>query len=81
MRFLIAAAPAVPDGTAGRSVAAVFLVFLAILLIYFAIMGTKLRRLERDLGDITELLDERERGAAEQAAAQPEQVSAETASR
>jgi hypothetical protein len=58
---LLAAAPAVPYDKAGRYVAAAFIVFFAIVLIYVGIMATKLQRLERDLGDLNRALDERER--------------------
>ncbi len=36
-------------------VAAAYLVFFALVLIYLAIMATKLSRIERDLGELTEL--------------------------
>jgi hypothetical protein len=50
-----------PDN--GGYVAAAYLVFLALLLIYFAIMAIRLARLDRDLGELTDLaerLDERD---------------------
>jgi hypothetical protein len=50
-----------PDN--GGYVAAAYLVFLALLLIYFAIMAIRLSRLDRDLGELTDLaerLDERD---------------------
>lgn len=58
---LLAAAPAVPYDKAGRYVAAAFIVFFAIVLIYVAIMATKLQRLERDLGELNATLDQRDR--------------------
>jgi len=64
---LLAAAPAVPYDKAGRYVAAAFIVFFAIVLIYVAIMATKLQRLERDLGDLNRELDRRQRERAEAA--------------
>ncbi len=36
-------------------VAAAYLVFFALILIYVAIMATKLSRIERELGELTEL--------------------------
>ncbi len=36
-------------------VAAAYLVFFALVLIYLAIMATKLSRIERELGELTEL--------------------------
>lgn len=64
---LLAAAPAVPYDKAGRYVAAAFIVFFAIVLIYVAIMATKLQRLERDLGDLNRELDRRQQEQEEAA--------------
>lgn len=58
---LLAAAPAVPYDKAGRYVAAAFIVFFAIVLIYVGIMATKLQRLERDLSELNAALDRRDR--------------------
>jgi hypothetical protein len=44
-----------PDNTG--YVAAAYLVFLALVLVYVAIMAVKLTRLERDLGELDELAD------------------------
>jgi hypothetical protein len=52
-------APAIPLGEAGRYVAAAYLVFLALILIYVAIMASRLSRIERDLGELNELVDRR----------------------
>jgi hypothetical protein len=62
---LLAAAPAVPYDKAGRYVAAAFIVLFACVLIYVAIMATKLQRLERDLSELNAALDARERARAE----------------
>jgi hypothetical protein len=43
-------------------VAAAYSVFFALLLIYLAIMATKLSRIERDLGELTELAARRAHG-------------------
>ena len=51
--------PALPLDTAGKYVAAAYLVFLALVLIYVAIMAGRLSRIERDLEDVTELLERR----------------------
>jgi hypothetical protein len=58
--------PALPLGDAGPYVAAAYLVFLALILIYVAIMAGKLVRINRDLVDIDEQLARRagERGDA-----------------
>lgn len=52
MSLVLAAAPAIPLGTAGRYVAAAYIVVLAIILIYVAIMGARAQRLERELADL-----------------------------
>jgi CcmD family protein len=41
--------PALPLDEAGRYVAAAYLVFVALILVYVAIMAAKLRRIERRL--------------------------------
>jgi hypothetical protein len=45
----------------GKYVAAAYAVFLAIVLIYVAIMATKIARIERELGSLAELTDRDER--------------------
>jgi len=52
--------PALPLHEAGKYVAAAYLVFLALLLIYVAIMAIRLGRVERELGELLELAEERE---------------------
>jgi hypothetical protein len=52
--------PALPLDEAGKYVAAAYLVFLAILLIYVAIMSGRLSRLERDLTELNRELDARD---------------------
>ncbi len=50
MSALFAAAPAVPlNSTAGRYVAAAYIVVLLVILIYVSIMATRAQRLEREL--------------------------------
>jgi hypothetical protein len=49
---------ALPDNTG--YVAAAYLVFFALVLIYVVIMATKLARFERELSELIELVDERE---------------------
>jgi hypothetical protein len=53
--------PALPLDDAGPYVAAAYLVFVALILIYVAIMASKLVRIARELGELTELLDRRRR--------------------
>jgi hypothetical protein len=53
--------PALPLDDAGPYVAAAYLVFLALILIYVAIMASKLVRIGRELGELTEIVDRRDR--------------------
>jgi hypothetical protein len=49
--------PALPLDEAGKYVAAAYLVFLGLVLIYVAIMASKLARMERELTELNELAD------------------------
>ncbi|MBV8218054.1 MAG: hypothetical protein JO325_06300 [Solirubrobacterales bacterium] len=49
---LIAVAPALPLHTAGKYVAGAYIVFLAVVLIYVAIMATRLSRTEREIAEL-----------------------------
>jgi len=51
--------PALPLDEAGKYVAGAYLVFLALVLIYVAIMASKLSRIERELTELNELADRR----------------------
>ncbi|MCX6386039.1 MAG: hypothetical protein NTV40_05320 [Solirubrobacterales bacterium] len=52
--------PALPLDEAGKYVAAAYLVFLALILIYVAIMAVKLGRIEKELVELNELADRAE---------------------
>jgi hypothetical protein len=58
--------PALPLDKAGPYVAAAYLVFLALVLIYVAIMAVKLVRIERELGELNELAARRREGREEE---------------
>ena len=53
--------PALPLDEAGKYVAAAYLVFLALVLIYVAIMATKLGRVEKEISELAEIVERRER--------------------
>jgi hypothetical protein len=52
--------PALPLHEAGKYVAAAYLVFLALILVYVAIMAVRLGRMERELGELLELVEQRD---------------------
>jgi hypothetical protein len=57
---------ALPLHTAGPYVAAAYIVFVALILLYVAIMAGKLSRIERDLGELTDLAQRTRRPRDEQ---------------
>jgi hypothetical protein len=59
--------PALPLDDAGPYVAAAYLVFLALILVYVAIMAGKLVRIARELGELTEIVARRDRARSEDA--------------
>ena len=58
---------ALPDNTG--YVAAAYLVFFALVLIYVVIMASKLARYERELGELNDLADQRARPPASESVA------------
>ena len=50
--------PALPLDEAGKYVAAAYLVFLALVLVYVAIMASRLGRIERELTELDRLAGE-----------------------
>lgn len=59
--------PALPLDEAGKYVAAVYIFFVVLVLLYLGILSARIGRLEKDALEIHELLDERERATDEQA--------------
>ncbi len=57
--------PALPLDDAGPYVAAAYLVFLGLVLVYVAIMATRLSRIEREITELSELAERREDAARE----------------
>ena len=51
--------PALPLDDAGTYVAAAYLVFLGLILVYLAIMAAKLGRISREIAEVTELVERR----------------------
>ncbi|MEZ5157179.1 MAG: hypothetical protein R2718_13840 [Solirubrobacterales bacterium] len=64
--------PALPLDEAGKYVAAAYIVFVALLLVYIAIMAARLGRISREIDEIAEAA---EKGRAEPgSAAEPEEA-------
>ena len=61
--------PALPLDEAGKYVAAAYLVFLTLLIVYVAIMGMKIARIEKEVGELLELEDDKARQEAERSEA------------
>ena len=51
--------PALPLDEAGKYVAGAYVVFVGLILVYVAIMASKLSRIERELEELNELADSR----------------------
>jgi hypothetical protein len=54
---LLAETPALPLHTAGKYVAAAYIVLFVLVLVYVAIMAIRLGRIERQLGELLELTE------------------------
>ena len=64
LALLVAAAPAIPNDVGGKYVAGAYIVFVLLLLIYVAIMGMKLARIESGLREVAEIAEQRKDDAA-----------------
>ncbi len=63
--------PALPLDDAGPYVAAAYLVFLALVLVYVAIMASKLSRIEREVVALAEVVERRRETAGDAPAREP----------
>jgi len=68
--------PALPLDEAGKYVAAAYVVFVLLLVVYIGIMAAKLGRISREIEEIAELA-ERNRAAADEPAAESARAEAE----
>ena len=57
--------PALPLDEAGKYVAGAYVVFVALILLYVAIMAAKLQRIERELQSLAGLAEQRANGTRE----------------
>ncbi len=60
--FLPLGAPALPLDEAGKYVAAAYIVFVLLIVIYVAIMAAKLQRIERELRELAGFVETRANG-------------------
>jgi hypothetical protein len=56
--------PALPLDEAGKYVAGAYVVFLVLILVYVAIMASKLQRIERELHELAGLAERNKQGSA-----------------
>ena len=49
--------PALPLDEAGKYVAGAYLVFMTLIVIYVAIIGSKIARIEREIGELVKLAE------------------------
>ncbi|HSC05052.1 MAG TPA: hypothetical protein VLC49_17100 [Solirubrobacteraceae bacterium] len=72
--MIFAVAPALPLHTAGKYVAGAYIVFLALVLIYVAIMASRLARTERELTELRRDVELRRQSEAQDPDRQREPV-------
>jgi flagellar biosynthesis/type III secretory pathway M-ring protein FliF/YscJ len=58
MSLLLASAPELPLGTSGKYVAAAYIVFVVLILVYVAIMAIRAQRLEQELAELRRDVEE-----------------------
>jgi hypothetical protein len=52
--------PALPLDEAGKYIAGAYVVFFALIALYIAIIGAKVARIERQIGEVMDMLDEQD---------------------
>ena len=62
MAGLLASTPALPLDEAGKYVAGAYIVFLVLIVVYVAIMASKLQRMEKDLRELAGFAEHRATG-------------------
>jgi hypothetical protein len=72
---LLAATPALPLDEAGKYVAGAYVVFLALIVVYVAIMAAKLQRIERELRELAGFVESRANGDGQAAPRREEATS------
>ena len=60
--LLLAATPALPLDEAGKYVAGAYIVFLVLIVVYVAIMASKLQRMEKQLRELAGFAESRAQG-------------------
>jgi CcmD family protein len=56
--------PALPLDEAGKYVAAAYIVFVLLIFVYVAIMASRLSRIEREVVELADLVEARDKSAA-----------------
>ena len=74
MTALVFAAPALPLHSAGKYVAAAYIVFVAVILIYLVIMAIRLTRTEREVSELRREVAERDQAREDNEAREREPV-------
>ena len=74
MSALTFAAPALPLHSAGKYVAAAYIVFVALILIYLVIMAIRLTRTEREVSELRREVAERDQAREDNEAREREPV-------
>ncbi|MGV1047784.1 MAG: hypothetical protein ACOYD4_04565 [Solirubrobacterales bacterium] len=80
MLALLAEAPALPLDEAGKYVAGAYVVFVVLLVVYVAIMASKLARIEGELRDIAAFAESQKDRAAPGRESEPPSISDSLAS-